>query len=251
MNPERQLVDFAFDAEVAAVFPDMIRRSVPGYETVIPLTGLLAARHVSGVTAPHAALPHAITPDATATDAPRTIYDLGCSLGATTLAVLRQLGDAPVRIVAVDNSAAMIERANAAIADPRVAFRLADVRELDFEPAAVVLLNYVLQFIPPADRLALLTRIRAALAPSGLLIVSGKIRFDDPEEQRFYEAAHLDFKRANGYRELEISGKRNALERVMIVDTESQHRRYFSDAGFSTVRKWYQCLNWASFLATP
>jgi tRNA (cmo5U34)-methyltransferase len=251
MNPERQLVDFAFDAEVAAVFPDMIRRSVPGYETVIPLTGLLAARHVAGATASHAAAPHAITPNATASDAPRTIYDLGCSLGATTLAVLRQLGDAPARIVAVDNSAAMIEQARAAIADPRVAFRLADVRELDFEPATVVLLNYVLQFIRPADRLALLTRIRAALAPGGLLIVSGKIRFDDPEEQQFYEAAHLDFKRANGYRELEISGKRNALERVMIVDTEAQHRRYFSDAGFSTVRKWYQCLNWASFLATP
>lgn len=236
MNPERQLVDFAFDDAVAAVFPDMIRRSVPGYETVIPLTGLLAARHAA---------------DVAAADDTRRIYDLGCSLGATTLAVLRQLGDAPARIVAVDNAQAMLERARAAIADQRVEFRLADVRELDFEPAAVVLLNYVLQFIPPADRLTLLTRIRRALTPGGLLIVSGKIRFDDPDEQQFYEAAHLDFKRANGYRELEISGKRNALERVMIVDTEEQHRRYFRDAGFGTVRKWYQCLNWASFLATP
>ncbi len=236
MNPERQLVDFAFDDAVAAVFPDMIRRSVPGYETVIPMTGLLAARHAR---------------DVAAADGTRRIYDLGCSLGATTLAVLRQLGDTPARIVAVDNAQAMIERARAAIADPRVEFQLADVRELDFEPATVVLLNYVLQFIPPADRLALLTRIRAALTPGGLLIVSGKIRFDDPDEQRFYEAAHLDFKRANGYRELEISGKRSALERVMIVDTEEQHRRYFHDAGFGTVRKWYQCLNWASFLATP
>jgi tRNA (cmo5U34)-methyltransferase len=236
MNPERQLVDFTFDDAVAAVFPDMIRRSVPGYETVIPMTGLLAARHAA---------------DVAAADGTRRIYDLGCSLGATTLAVLRQLGDTPARVVAVDNAQAMIERARAAIADPRVEFRLADVRELDFEPATVVLLNYVLQFIPPADRRALLTRIRAALAPGGLLIVSGKIRFDDPDEQRFYEAAHLDFKRANGYRELEISGKRSALERVMIVDTEEQHRRYFRDAGFGTVRKWYQCLNWASFLATP
>ena len=236
MNPERQLVDFAFDDAVAAVFPDMIRRSVPGYETVIPMTGLLAARHAA---------------DVSAADGTRRIYDLGCSLGATTLAVLRQLGDVPARIVAVDNAQAMIERARAAIADPRVEFRLADVRELDFEPATVVLLNYVLQFIPPTDRLALLTRIRAALTPGGLLIVSGKIRFDDPDEQRFYEVAHLDFKRANGYRELEISGKRSALERVMIVDTEEQHRRYFRDAGFGTVRKWYQCLNWASFLATP
>jgi tRNA (cmo5U34)-methyltransferase len=232
-DPARQLVDFAFDDSVAAVFPDMIRRSVPGYETVIPLTGLMAARH------------------ARTTDADRVIYDLGCSLGATTLAVLRQLDHRDARVVAVDNAPSMIERARAAVTDPRARFELADIREIAFEPASVVLLNYVLQFVPPLDRLTLLQRIRAALTPGGLLIVSGKIRFEDPAEQAFHEAAHLDFKRANGYTELEISGKRSALENVMIVDTEAQHRAYFADAGFRTVRKWYQCLNWASFVVAP
>jgi len=83
-NPARQLVDFAFDDAVVAVFPDMIRRSVPGYETVVPLTGLLTARHIR------------------ATGGSNLIYDLGCSLGATTLAILGQLGDQDARIVAVD-----------------------------------------------------------------------------------------------------------------------------------------------------
>jgi tRNA (cmo5U34)-methyltransferase len=235
MNPERRLVDFAFDDAVAAVFPDMIRRSVPGYETVIPITGLLAVRHL-------ATLP--------AGAAPPRIYDLGCSLGATTLAIVRQLGNATAEIVAVDNSEAMIDRARAAIVDPRVNFRLADIREFELEPAAVILLNYVLQFVPPEDRVPLLEKIRAALLPGGLLIVSGKIRFEDPAEQAFHEAAHLDFKRANGYSELEISGKRTALENVMIVDSEPEHDRIFEAAGFTNVRKWYQCLNWASFLVT-
>jgi len=235
MNPERRLVDFAFDDAVAAVFPDMIRRSVPGYETVIPMTGLLAARHLE--TLPVSAA------------APR-IYDLGCSLGATTLAITRQLGNETAAIVAVDNSAAMIDRARAAIVDTRVDFRLADIRALELEPAAVILLNYVLQFVPPEDRIPLLRRIRAALVPGGLLIVSGKIRFEDAAEQAFHEGAHLDFKRANGYSELEISGKRTALENVMIVDSEPEHRRIFAAAGFANVRKWYQCLNWASFLVT-
>jgi tRNA (cmo5U34)-methyltransferase len=233
-DPARRLVDFAFDATVAEVFPDMIRRSVPGYETVIPLTGLLAARH-------------ALRPG----NEGRAIYDLGCSLGASTLAVLQQLDDRDARIVAVDSAPAMIERARTAIRDPRVEFHLADVRELAFEPAAVVLLNYVLQFVPPGDRPGLLARLHAALTPDGLLIVSGKIRFEDPAEQAFHDAAHLDYKRANGYSELEISGKRSALEHVMIVDTEEQHRQYFANAGFRTVRKWYQCLNWASFLVEP
>ncbi|MEC8045911.1 MAG: carboxy-S-adenosyl-L-methionine synthase CmoA, partial [Pseudomonadota bacterium] len=82
------IVDFAFDENVVAVFPDMIRRSVPGYETVVPLTGLMAARH----------LQHG-----------DTAYDLGCSLGATTLAILQQVHHDDVRVIGVDNAPAMIE----------------------------------------------------------------------------------------------------------------------------------------------
>jgi tRNA (cmo5U34)-methyltransferase len=233
-SPRRQIVDFAFDAAVADVFPDMIRRSVPGYETVIPLTGLLAAR------AFRAAAP-----------APARAYDLGCSLGASSLALLQQLGDEPCELLAVDQSAAMIERARALVTDPRVTFLTADIRELRLQRARVTTLNYVLQFLPPGDRLALLRSIRAALAPDGLLILSEKIRFDDPLTQHDFEAAHLDYKRANGYSELEISQKRSALENVMIIDSEAVHRERLRAAGFTRVRKWYQCLNWASFEVRP
>lgn len=232
------IVDFAFDDSVAAVFPDMIRRSVPGYETVIPVTGLLAARELR-------AAGEASTPVCD------LVYDLGCSLGATSLAVLRQLGDEPGRITAVDNAPAMIERARTLVNDPRLELVCADIRALPLSPCRVVMLNYVLQFLPPEDRLPILARIRQALAPHGLLILSEKIRFDDPEVQRDFEAAHLDYKRANGYSELEISQKRTALENVMIIDTEAQHRERLREAGFTRVRKWYQCLNWASFQVRP
>ncbi|MFW6093496.1 MAG: carboxy-S-adenosyl-L-methionine synthase CmoA [Pseudomonadota bacterium] len=232
-DPHSQIVDFAFDETVAVVFPDMIRRSVPGYETVIPLTGLLAARAVRD------------------REGTPTVYDLGCSLGATTLALLRQLDDRPYRVLAVDNAPAMIDRARSLVTDPRVELLCADIRDLALEPAAAVMVSYVLQFLPPDDRLDLLARIRAALAPDGVLLFSEKIRFDDPETQTAFEAAHLDYKRANGYSELEISQKRNALENVMIVDTEEIHRERLREAGFRTVRKWYQCLNWASFEARP
>ncbi len=39
-EPRNQIVDFVFDESVAEVFGDMIRRSVPGYETIIPITGV-------------------------------------------------------------------------------------------------------------------------------------------------------------------------------------------------------------------
>jgi tRNA (cmo5U34)-methyltransferase len=231
--PRAHIVDFAFDAAVADVFPDMIRRSVPGYETVIPMTGLLAARAFRA-----------------AAGAPARAYDLGCSLGASALALLRQL-DEPCELLAVDSSAAMIERACTLVTDPRVTFVHADIRELPLKPARAVTMNYVLQFVPPDDRLALLRAIRGILPPDGVLMLSEKIRFDDAETQRDYEAAHLDYKRANGYSELEISQKRTALENVMIIDTEDAHRERLQSAGFSRVRTWYRCLNWASFEARP
>lgn len=229
-----QLVDFAFDADVVAVFPDMIRRSVPGYETVVPLTGLMAARALR-------------TPGS----GPARAYDLGCSLGATALAMLRQVPDLDCEVIGVDNAPAMIERARELIGDPRLTLRCEDVRDTELAPARAVTLNYVLQFLPPADRLATLQRIRAALAGDGVLLLAEKIRFDDPDTQREFEAAHLDYKRANGYSELEISQKRSALENVMIVDTEEIHRERLAAAGFSRVRRWYQCLNWAAFEARP
>ena len=86
---------------------------------------------------------------------------------------------------------------------------------------------------------------------SQMSIVSEKLRFEDPDTQALFEQAHLDYKRANGYSELEISQKRSALEKVMIVDSEAEHRGRFEAAGFATTRKWFQCLNWVSYLVTP
>jgi len=241
-QPRNQIVDFVFDDAVAGVFPDMIRRSVPGYELVVPMTGLLAARHVM------------------ARDAgkPVLVYDLGCSLGATTMAILHALDalDAlgaqatDLIIRAVDNSPAMLNQAKANLTDRRVEFVEADIATLQLERCEIVTLNWVMQFLPPQQRIDVLRGIRQSLGEDGLLIVSEKVRFDDPEEQAFSDAAHLDFKRANGYSELEISQKRTALEQVMQIDTIDEHLQRFKEAGFTDARVWYRCLNWASFIAT-
>lgn len=225
------IVDFVFDARVASVFPDMIRRSVPGYETVLPLSGLIAARHMGPA---------------------GRCYDLGCSLGATSVAVLRSVEDPAARLIAVDNSPAMLARASEIHAgEPRIEWVEADLLEVPIEAADAVVMNYTLQFVAPALRQGLLQRIHAGLKSSGVLIVSEKIRFDDPLLQTEFEAAHLDFKRANGYSELEVAGKRAALEKVLLPDTEAEHLARFAAAGFETAHIWFRCLNWASFIAYP
>jgi len=224
------VADFHFNDEVVAVFPDMISRSVPGYDNVIATTGLLAAEHL-----PKQGL----------------VHDLGCSLGATSYATLAYVNDTATRVVAVDNSPAMITQAQRQQRDDRVQFVQQDVLEHNCAGANVVLLNYVLQFIEPAHRLTLLTTIRQQMAPDGLLLLSEKIRFANPQTQAQMEQAHWAFKRANGYSDLEISQKRSALENVMIVDTQEQHRERLAAAGFTQVTRWFQCLNWASFIIQP
>ncbi|MFQ5634737.1 MAG: carboxy-S-adenosyl-L-methionine synthase CmoA [Gammaproteobacteria bacterium] len=223
-EPLPHVVDFAFDEAVAGVFPDMVRRSVPGYETVIALSGLIAARHVRPGS---------------------RVYDLGCSLGATTLALLARIGNTDCEILAVDNSAAMLERARAGRQwDPRVTFVLEDVCNIDIRDASVVLANYVVQFVPPAGRTGLLSRIHSGLRPGGALILSEKLAGDEE-----FDTVHEDFKRANGYSELEVSQKRSALENVMVPDTLEAHVERLERAGFAQVSTWFRCLNWASLIA--
>ncbi len=226
---------FVFDERVAAVFGDMISRSVPGYATVLATTGLLARRH---------ARPGS------------TLYDLGCSLGAASAVMAEALEEAGAcRIVAVDNAPAMIERAREELAARdlagRVELRCADLREVPVERASVVVLNFTLQFLPREERLELLRRIRRGMLPDGVLILSEKIAGATPEEERLLVALHEEFKRANGYSELEIARKRSALERVLVPEPLEAHRRRLAEAGFRRVQPWFQCFNFASLVAHP
>jgi tRNA (cmo5U34)-methyltransferase len=226
------LVDFVFDESVARVFPDMIRRSVPGYDALIPLIGLLVSRH---------ARPEGVC------------YDLGCSLGAVTLSIRRQLRDSSIRIIAMDNAEPMIDSLRATLDQAPLYSNIeticADILTYEFEPASVIVLNFVLQFIEPAQRAALINRLSEALIPGGVLILSEKMIAGSDTETDWQIESHLDFKRANHYSELEISGKRAALERTLIPETPHAHTARIEGAGLSPVYQWFQCLNFGSFIA--
>jgi tRNA (cmo5U34)-methyltransferase len=223
---------FQFDEKVAAVFPDMIERSVPGYHTIISAIGLLAGRF---------AQPHSVC------------YDLGCSLGAATLSMSNRITVPDCRIIAVDNSEAMLMRfRNTLEKNPSaipVDILCEDVRDTAVTRASVVVLNFTLQFIPIEDRLDLLQKIRRGLLPGGLLILSEKLKFEDPRQQELQTEMHHAFKKAQGYSDLEISQKRTALENVLIPETFEEHRSRLQQAGFSSTEVWFQYFNFASIIA--
>jgi tRNA (cmo5U34)-methyltransferase len=230
-KPVAQLGRFRFDHHVAGVFADMISRSVPGYDLTLNMIGVLAA--------------HFATPDS-------RCYDLGCSLGASTLAMRHHI-PASCQVIAIDNSPAMIERCQQNIladtASPRVDLVCGDIQRIAIDDASLVTLNFTLQFIPAAQRLGMLQSIHRGLNPGGALILAEKIAMSGDAEQQLFETLHHDFKRTMGYSDLEIAQKRAALDQVLIPDTRDSHKERLHKAGFSEVYTWFQCLNFASWLA--
>lgn len=231
-SPIASLSSFKFDAAVVNVFPDMIQRSVPGYQTIISAIGLLAQQYAQ---------------------ANSVCYDLGCSLGAATLSMRHQIDEPSCKIIAVDNSTAMIEQCRSNLKQDdgliEVDCICADIREVNIENASVVVLNFTLQFIPIADRLNFLQKIYQGMKPGGILIVSEKLKFEDSRQQTLQTELHHSFKKAQGYSDLEISQKRSALENVLVAETFVTHQQRLKQAGFSSTEVWFQYFNFASMIA--
>lgn len=231
-SPLKKVNEFAFDEAVARVFPDMIQRSVPGYTTIIPMIGLITRQYALDNT---------------------HCYDLGCSLGASTLAMRHGLKGKGCRLVGVDNSPSMIERCHHYVEldneSTPVELLCEDIRNLELQPCSVVTLNFTLQFIPESERALLLNKIATALLPGGALILSEKLVFDQPAVQSSLENLHWLFKKANGYSELEIAQKRSAIENVLVPETLQTHLSRLKNVGFDSATAWYQCFNFCSILA--
>ncbi|MEO0436403.1 MAG: carboxy-S-adenosyl-L-methionine synthase CmoA [Pseudomonadota bacterium] len=231
-DPLRSPAPFRFDQSVVDVFPDMIKRSVPGYETVVAMSGLLAARFAR--------------PDT-------VLYDLGCSLGATLFSLRQKVEGVDCRIVGVDNSTAMISRCLELLkdSDSSVPVELieASIQQISYRTCSMVTLNYTLQFVPIADRAPLLSHLCDKLIDGGVLVLSEKIAFEDEQLEELNIGLHHDFKRAHGYSDLEIAGKRDSLENVLVPETLQAHRERLQLAGFKSCDVWFQCFNFASLIA--
>ena len=221
---------FRFDQSVADVFQDMIERSVPGYGVVLQLIGVIAEKYGQQDT---------------------RAYDLGCSLGASTLQLRRHLPDG-CHVIGVDNSEAMVSRCIANLSRDHSAatyeILLEDLRETNIQNASIVILNFTLQFVPDEQRENILAHIFEGLNSGGIILLAEKVKFEDCSEQTLMTTLHHDFKKQHGYSDLEISQKRAALENVLIPNTEEQHRQRMRDAGFSVVEQCMRCLNFSTFL---
>jgi tRNA (cmo5U34)-methyltransferase len=224
--------NFRFDAQVAEVFDDMLDRSIPGYQQVMAMTGTILARYLA---------PGDL------------VYDLGCSTGTTLTELAGRLDLPGLRFRGLDNSPAMMAKARLKVEKAglagRIEFQEADITAAGLEPSGGILMHYTLQFVAPDRRQAFLCRLRQALRPGGVLILSEKTISTDPELDRSFLEFYLDFKRANGYSETEIARKRQALEKVLIPFSLADNLEMLKRAGFATAEPFHQWFNFASIVA--
>ena len=231
-RPLGKVPKFVFDRSVVDVFPDMIQRSVPGYQTIINHTGELADRFVQQDS---------------------HIYDLGCSLGASTLAIRERIESRNARIFAVDNSQAMLDKLATILqtqpSDTDTQLITSDICDIQITNASLVVLNFTLQFVPLARRSELIGSIYKGLNPNGCLIISEKLHFEPESLNTLLTELHHQFKRDQGYSDLEISQKRDAIDKVLMPESLSTHIQRLKDCGFKSASPWFQCYNFGSLIA--
>jgi len=223
---------FQFNDRVAEVFDDMLERSVPCYRQVMDMSARILAKKL----------------------VPRDrVYDLGCSTGNTLLEMARKLERLDLDYTGIDSSPAMIAKAERKVSmyakGEHIRFRTADILDVELSGAGAVILNYTLQFIKPPDRPRFLKKIHDGLRPGGVLLLSEKVVFTAKETNGDFIDFHHAFKREQGYSELEIAKKREALENVLIPFTAEENRVLLAAAGFRVVEGFCQWFNFVSFLA--
>lgn len=222
---------FEFDADVAAVFDDMLLRSVPFYKESQALTCRFAlnALHDGG-----------------------TVYDLGCSTASMLLEIERSLEKKEgVRLIGIDNSSAMIAHARKKIEAFGSSIKVVegDILTFPYEKAKVMISNYTLQFIRPMQREGLLRKIAEGLEEGGVFIFSEKVVSDDSKLNKELIDCYYEFKKKQGYSEYEIMQKREALENVLIPYTMNENIQMAKNSGFKTCDLLFRWANFATFIA--
>lgn len=228
----KKINDFNFGKETAEVFDDMLDRSVPLYRELQRMIGEIAAEFAVDGT---------------------NVYDLGCSTGITINTLCNAI-DKDVKFVGVDYSQAMLdkckERFNKVNFSKEYELICADLNKgIIINNASVVVLNLTLQFVRPLYRDILIRSIHAGLNEKGCLILVEKVLGNDSTFNRLFIKFYYDMKKRNGYSEMEIAQKREALENVLIPYRLDENKDLLIRNGFSYIDIFYKWYNFCGLVA--
>ncbi|CAA6800966.1 MAG: tRNA (uridine-5-oxyacetic acid methyl ester) 34 synthase [uncultured Campylobacterales bacterium] len=217
---------FEFDSEVASVFDDMLVRSIPFYKETMELISKLILKNASKNS---------------------KVLDIGCSTGNM---LLNLVGNKELSLTGIDSSLPMIQRARqkADAYGIKCEFIHKDCLEYAFVEFDFIVCNYTMQFIQLEKRKQLLSKISRNLSENGFFIMSEKIVFEDENINKDITEIYYEFKKQNGYSELEIANKKEALENVLVPLTLKQNEELLLECGFNNVDIIFKWGNFVVFL---
>ena len=224
--------DFKFDAITAGVFDNMLDRSVPLYGEIQRMCCELAADFAVEGT---------------------QLFDLGCSTG-TTLEKLDERLAPGVKFIGVDNSPAMLSKATDKLKQRGMKhpYHLlhADLnKDTIVNQASVVMMILTLQFIRPLHREQVMQRVYDGMLPNSALILTEKLIVKDGILNRLYIDHYYQMKRRNGYSDMEIAHKREALENVLIPYRWEENEELLRCCGFRHVEVFFRWYNFVGAIA--
>jgi tRNA (cmo5U34)-methyltransferase len=231
---KNKISDFSFNKEVAAVFDDMVSRSVPYYDEMQRMSVELVRDFAVDNS---------------------NIYDIGCATGTTMALIDRAIGTTKAKLIGIDNSQEMLtqaeEKLNVLGLQHPFELKCADIHKLvPIENASVVALLLTLQFARPLYRERIVRRLYEGIRDNGCLLLIEKITSEDTLFNRLFIDHYYDFKRRNGYSDMEIAKKREALENVLIPYRIEENIELLKNAGFHHVEVFFRWYNFCGLIAS-
>jgi tRNA (cmo5U34)-methyltransferase len=231
-DKQEKITPFEFNEQVTQVFDDMLNRSVPFYSQSILRQAQLAVEFYQPGT---------------------QIFDLGCSHGNLGIQILQQFNSTTFSMVGVDSSEPMINKYTRRLehqeGSSRIKLVCSLLEDIKIQNASVVLINLTLQFLAVDRRDDLIQAIYRGMTPGGILLLTEKTVHPIPALDALEKKYYRRFKLENGYSELEISQKREALDRVLVPDTLDTHINRLKKAGFKLADVWLKWFNFSSMIA--
>jgi tRNA (cmo5U34)-methyltransferase len=231
-NQPRSPFDFCFGEEVAAVFDDMVDRSVPFYAEIQRMISEMGRDYAVKGT---------------------NLYDLGCSTG-TSMILLNRTVDQDVKFIGLDDSREMLAKCEDKLKQTGISreyeLQYADLNsKLTLANASVINLCLTLQFVRPLNRQRLLGEIYAGLNTNGCLLLTEKVLGEESMFNRQFISYYYGMKRRHNYSELAISQKREALENVLIPYKLEENKQLLRDSGFRMIDVFFKWYNFCGIIA--
>lgn len=231
--------EWSFNAEVTNTFDSMLLNSIPSYAEMRKFTDMFIRRHLNHLGAPR-------------------IIDLGASRGEVLHRFIKPSvpqdlhQNAEFTLVEISEPMLAILRerygsmGNVTIAQQDLRYNRDFL--LAAQPTLVTCILTTI-FTPLSYRQAILKSVFESLRPhGGTFIWVEKILGDGADEDELLTKEYYQFKADNGYTQEAILRKKLSLEFAQVPVTSEWNEQMLRKAGFSTIQKYWQSLNFAGWI---